>query len=182
MKTSETKRTVAGLSVALAMVGGLAFGGTSRADASGDFANCAMTPTLCQVEQGPAGGTPGDAPWRGIVAPLPTGGIEQNPNPKPVPYVDLSAFVQGRNGDGSPEIFIRNAGTLDAGGFAVLMIANGNSRVVHVDGVLHGQVIPFHDPLFPEDCHTIAMIHVNFDYQVTESNYGNNVLGFPVSC
>src|ERR1700730_11696605 len=147
MKSSEIKRTVVGLSVALAMVGGLAFGGPGRADASSDLVNCAMKPTLCQVEQGPTGGTPGDAPWRGIVAPLPTAGIEQIPDPKPALYVDLSAYLQGRNGDGSPEVFIRNAGPLDSGGFAVLMIANGNSRVVRVDGVLHGQVIPFHDPL-----------------------------------
>src|SRR3984893_15944035 len=115
MKTSETKRMVAGLSVALAMVGGLVFGGASRAEPSRVFVICEANFTHLQANPGFSGGAPSGSPLSGIVA-LPTAGLELPRDP----WVDLSVAIVGCNPDGSPDIRISNIGTRDSQRFMVL--------------------------------------------------------------
>src|SRR6266581_9714863 len=99
MKMGKVARTIAGVSLAAAVVCGLTLARAAPAAASGD-------------------GSPSVSPVRGFRAPV--GGTMAPPVD---PFVDLAIRLVGQNFDGSPNIQISNLGNEEAGQFLVLQLS-----------------------------------------------------------
>lgn len=176
MKLSNIKRTLAGLSLVAAVVGGLTFSGGGRAYASGDAVDCSLRSTVCQGAPATSGGSPGASPLRGIVAPVAT-----TMAPEPDPYVDLAITLVGQNLDGSPNIQISNLGNEGSGQFQILQLSVPDERQTNFPGLAAGQSIAYHDPSFPADCGTpVEMVIAK--HTSADRNPGNDILKFTPSC
>lgn len=176
MKRWNILRTVAGISIIVAVAGGLALGSASLASANGEAVDCSVKPALCRVAQGPSG-DPGKVDISGIRGPWPT-----TMAPPKEPFVDLAIILAGQNADASPSVRILNLGNQDAGQFMVLQFSAAGQREMNIPGLAAGQSVAYHDLSFPVDCGKPVQIIVDVKHTVGDNNAANNILNFTPVC
>lgn len=157
MQTSNIKRTLAGLTLAAAVIGTVGFSGPGRAYADGFTIECANSP-VCERAPGT------------LVNELP-----------PAPFMDLSITLVGQNLNGSPKIQITNLGNEDSSKFEVVQLSAPGQREKVYQNLAAGQSVTYDDPSWPQDCGTQVEVVIAKESR-TDSNQANNTLKFTPSC